>query len=124
MGVPAGWRTGWQGDLGAWRRPDPGSDGGYRRAHVTEHDPRRMLREIDTKRRILDLYTTAADGRSTLRARMREVIDSDTDEFSPLHRQENRLVETIEHVAPVVYVLALPHADRPGFREEWRTDPI
>ncbi|MEU0671341.1 DUF6221 family protein [Streptomyces sp. NPDC006172] len=87
---------------------------------IAAHNPARVLREIDAKRQILDLYATAVSKRAALRARMREVIDVDHDEFSRLHRQESELIEAAEHFAPAVRLLALPYAGQPGYREEWR----
>ncbi|WP_326806045.1 DUF6221 family protein [Streptomyces sp. NBC_01788] len=90
------------------------------RAHIVRHDPARVLRELDAKRRILALYATAIEGRTALRARMREAIEKDSDEFTRLHRQESELLEMAGRMAPVVRLLALPYVDRPGYREEWR----
>ncbi|MER6978723.1 DUF6221 family protein [Streptomyces carpinensis] len=87
---------------------------------IMEHRPARALAEVDAKRRILDLYASSVDDRSALRARMREVIYTKPDELSGLHRQESALIETAEQMAPVVRLLALPYANRPGYREEWR----
>ncbi|MYS91450.1 hypothetical protein GTY47_17700 [Streptomyces sp. SID5464] len=90
---------------------------------IAVHNPARVLREIDAKRRILDLYATAVEDRLALRARMREVIHSDADEFGRLHLQESELIKTAECLAPVTRLLALPYADRPGYREEWEWRP-
>ncbi|WP_405634438.1 DUF6221 family protein [Streptomyces sp. NBC_00056] len=87
---------------------------------IAAHNPARVLREIDAKRRILAPYAAALEQRQVIRARMRRVIDSDPDEFGRLHRKENRLIDVAESLAPVVALLALPFADRPGYREEWR----
>ncbi|MGW9401456.1 DUF6221 family protein [Streptomyces sp. NPDC055642] len=70
--------------------------------HIAEHDPARVLREIDAKRRVLDWY------------KQRAAVDSrgeDPDDY------ENVTGSTLE---TVVQMLALPYADRPGYREEWR----
>ncbi|MFE7128935.1 DUF6221 family protein [Streptomyces sp. NPDC057617] len=88
--------------------------------HIAEWDPSRVLREIDAKRRIVDIYADALEERAALRARMREVIHSDSDEFGRLHQQESELIEAAERAAPVVRLLAMPYGDRPGYREEWR----
>ncbi|MEU9640922.1 DUF6221 family protein [Streptomyces sp. NPDC048188] len=88
--------------------------------HIAEHDPARVLREVDARRRILDRFATAVEDRVALRARMREVTDTDPDEFGRLHREESGLIEAAEHLVPVVRLLALPYADRPGYRDEWR----
>jgi hypothetical protein len=59
--------------------------------HAARHDPARVLREVDAKRRILDAY-------------------------------ENYDREAPELDVPdsVVRLLALPYADRPGYRDDWR----
>jgi hypothetical protein len=88
--------------------------------HIMLHRPARVLREIDAKRQILDLYANPVADRGALRARMREVLGSDPDAFGRLHRQEGELIEVAERFAPVARLLALPYADRPGYREEWR----
>ncbi|MFH8737183.1 DUF6221 family protein [Streptomyces sp. NPDC017964] len=46
-------------------------------------------------------------------------MDNEPDEFARLHREENRLIEVAESLAPVVALLALPYTDWPGYREEW-----
>ncbi|WP_320784164.1 DUF6221 family protein [Streptomyces sp. CRN 30] len=88
--------------------------------HIAEHDPVRVLREIDAKRQILSLYVTAANDRETLRVRMREVVNTNHEEFGRLHQQESELIETARRLKPVVHLLGVPYADRPGYREEWR----
>jgi uncharacterized protein DUF6221 len=61
--------------------------------HVARHDPARVLREIDAKRRMLDECERAVD----------------YDSRGMLSMAEDFL-----------RLLAIPFADRPGFREEWR----
>lgn len=58
--------------------------------HIAAHDPARVLREIDAKRRIVDRF-----------AWLREHGDTGGTEW-------------------VIPVLALAYEDRPGYREEWR----
>ncbi|CAM5250209.1 hypothetical protein SGLAM104S_01610 [Streptomyces glaucescens] len=89
-------------------------------AHIARHDPERVLREVNAKRQIIDLYAAAVEERVAVRARMREVIHSDRDEFGRLHQEESELIAAAQGLAPVVRLLALPYADRPGYREEWR----
>ena len=55
--------------------------------HIVAHDPARVLREIDAKRRI----------------------------FSTLHEEGGDRM-----FADIFKLLALPYADRPGYRENWR----
>ncbi|WSW31024.1 DUF6221 family protein (plasmid) [Streptomyces sp. NBC_01003] len=74
----------------------------------------RRLREIDAKRRIIGMYATALEDRAALRVRMREVIDSDADEFGRLHLPESRLIDEAQGLSPAARLLAPPYADRPG----------
>lgn len=67
--------------------------------HITEHDPARVLREIDAKRRIAALHAR------------------------PHHQCVTEDGPTQWHAADpcaTLRLLALPYADRPGYREEWR----
>lgn len=64
--------------------------------HVAAWDPARVLREIDAKRRIIADYERYAA------ERRRELGGWNTDE-----------------VSPILTALALPYADKPGYREEW-----
>ncbi|MER7801223.1 DUF6221 family protein [Streptomyces parvulus] len=69
--------------------PQASDDEGVAR-HIAEHDPARVLREIDAKRQIVDRY-----------AWLREHGDTGGTVW-------------------VLPLLALPYADRPGYRDEWR----
>lgn len=73
-------------------------------AHIAEHDPARVLREIDAKRQIVELCAPP----------LVEVTGpSDTERsFIPGEGPPWGL--------DVLKRLALPYADRPGYREEWR----
>lgn len=68
--------------------------------HIAAWDPVRVLVECDTKRRIIELAAktkTWTDGAAGATAGYAAAVVSDTWKF-----------------------LALPYADRPGYREEWR----
>lgn len=65
------------------------------REHIARHDPARVLAEVDAKRRILDECESAIR-KSAPRSNL------------------NDLGWT------VLRPLALPYADRPGYRDEWR----
>jgi hypothetical protein len=67
----------------------------------------RVLREIDAKRRIL---AECAHWHDKL---AKEVVDPSPVPFPALG-------EVLDAVTPVLRALALPYADRPGYREEWR----
>jgi Family of unknown function (DUF6221) len=64
--------------------------------HIARWDPARVLAEVDAKRRILDRLRDE-------RGFYRDDIASGTAE-------------------PVIRLLALPLADRPGYLDEWRPD--
>ncbi|MEV6803151.1 DUF6221 family protein [Streptomyces sp. NPDC051132] len=72
--------------------------------HVAEWDPRRALREIDAKRQLLDLH---APGEM-------EHVDGDVCMTCDLREPEPF------YPCKTLRLLALPYADRPGYREEWR----
>lgn len=90
--------------------------------HIAAWDPARVLREIDAKRRLLDLhglvhrdvYWLAEDG------------EEETDEIPvcghcvPRHSYLPHHSKVPEGVCDTVRLLALSYADRPGYREEWR----
>ena len=69
-------------------------------AHIARHDPARVLREVDAKRRLLAIhrpYVPEPD-QSCLGCAGGIMFTS----------------------CPVIPLLALPYADRPGYREDWR----
>ncbi|GAQ52087.1 DUF6221 family protein [Streptomyces acidiscabies] len=69
-------------------------------AHITRHDPARVLREVDAKRQMLAIHRpyVAEPGQACLGCA--GGIEWET--------------------CPVVRLLALPYADHPDYREEWR----
>jgi hypothetical protein len=109
---------------GEWR-PDAAPDGRWyidpghdtddvgqaaRRAdaeHIARHDPARVLREVEAKRRILDLH-------------------ADTRPY--VYRDDGTRAcgecgdGTVEMPCLTVRLLALPFADAPGYRDEWRPE--
>jgi hypothetical protein len=62
--------------------------------HIARWDPARVLAEVDVRRRILELYGVSTD-----------------------RQLDPTAWELMKHA---VRALALPYADRPGYREEWR----
>ena len=62
--------------------------------HIARHDPARVLREVDAKRRILELYDVSTSRELKLDA-----------------------WELMKHA---VRALALPYADHPDYDESWR----
>jgi len=67
------------------------------RSHIAEHDPARVLREVDAKRRLLYQFEHRGNSvRATAGLWDGGVWDD------------------------MLRLLALPYADRPGYRPEWR----
>lgn len=87
--------------------------------HIAAHDPARVLREIDSKRRIIDAYETTVLAVEDLRAtrerlsvKGQDTLMTDLDLESAVHKRDA--------LQGVLRLLALPYEDRPGYREEWR----
>lgn len=81
--------------------------------HVAHHDPARALREIDAKRQLVKLH-----GRATLRAGGGAQY-YDTATVCRSCEPDHQFPE-LSWPCPTLRLLALPYADRPGYREEWR----
>ena len=86
--------------------------------HVAAHDPARVLREIDAKRKLLGQYVSAAKSvedlgaaRDRLSAQGRDTLMTGLELESAIHRRDT--------LRGVLRLLAAPYSDRPGFREEW-----
>ena len=73
-------------------------------AHILRFDPKRVLAECDTKRRIIELCKPP-------------LVD-----VSPPTRPGTEFIPGMGRPwgEPVLRLLALPYADRPGYRAEWR----
>lgn len=87
--------------------------------HVARHDPARVLREIDAKRQVITSHAELVEKvtelsaiRGRLSAQGRNTVMTDGELESAIHQRDALL--------GVLRLLALPHADRPGYREEWR----
>lgn len=93
-------------DCGAWTAAGETVDfdqyeiGGFHpstAAHVARHDPARVLREVEAKRRLLEQFTLRGDSvRRTVQPSTGGVWDD------------------------LLRMLALPYAGHPDYREEWR----
>jgi len=68
--------------------------------HIARHDPKRVLAEVDAKRRILAEYANALNRRKQ----------------HPDMASAGALLTMVR----VVKLLAVPYANRDGYREEWR----
>lgn len=65
--------------------------------HIARHDPARVLREIEAKRQIVDLHGGNLNIDLTFCSHCEHAMP-----------------------CPTLLMLALPYADRPGYRDEWR----
>jgi hypothetical protein len=82
------------------------------RAHIAVHDPARVLREIEAKRKLIaqggPFCTSNCDDPDS------PPMDPDTNWTTPLeHHFDCAAYEAAK-------VLALPYANRPGYEESWR----
>ena len=73
--------------------------------HIARHDPARVLREIDAKRQIIAKHPSI------------NVSDLGSDCGTCVWPGT---VMAAPSPCPTLRLLALPYADRPGYREEWR----
>jgi Family of unknown function (DUF6221) len=79
--------------------------------HIARHDPARALLEVEARRRIIAAHPLANEpGVPPHCETCRYVRDEDDPEPFP----------EAGYPCPTVRLLALPHADRDGYREEWR----
>ncbi len=76
---------------------DWADDGDPVNAHIARHDPARVLREVEAKRRLLEQFRLRGD---SVRAVVRPVTGGVWDDLLRL--------------------LALPYDGHPDYREEWR----
>ncbi|WP_406200107.1 DUF6221 family protein [Streptomyces sp. NBC_01017] len=76
--------------------------------HIVRHDPARVLREIDAKRQILALHIPFR-------------VDGDPWPGCSTCSWRNDMEDLqVQYPCATLRLLALPYADRPGYREEWR----
>lgn len=82
--------------------------------HAVEHDPARVLREIDAKRQLLADYTATVRIRDEAATRIKAAGDhpdpKDLEEWSRAHREAAILEGPVR-------LLALPFSHRPGYAE-------
>lgn len=72
--------------------------GGAHSEHIAEHDPARVLREIDAKRQIVARYEELCAA-----SKEQGLIGDVTEEYQDF----------------LLRLLALPYTDRPGYQEGW-----
>ncbi|MGW0905068.1 DUF6221 family protein [Streptomyces sp. NPDC002853] len=88
-------------------------------AHIARHDPARVLREIDAKRQIVNGYALSAQAVDELAVRREKLKTEGHDLFMTDMELESAIVRR-DTLSGALRLLALPYADRPGYREEWR----
>ncbi|HUR74434.1 MAG TPA: DUF6221 family protein [Sporichthya sp.] len=74
--------------------------------HIARHDPARVLREVEAKRRIVESYVTA-------QAKVDRLVGEDETVVAGRAWREGALLE-------VLRTLALPYDDHDDYREEWK----
>jgi hypothetical protein len=84
--------------------------------HIVTHDPARVLREIDAKRQLLVLH------RSVTRTDFTSPTGEPAGPLEVCHECDANTTDPDWPDSPcrTLRYLALPYADRPGYREEWR----
>jgi hypothetical protein len=83
--------------------------------HIARWDPARVLAECEAKRRIVDVYL---DERSRRDVYQRDDARAVEDEEQARRRRSS--AARCRGLEFAVESLALPYADRPDYREEWR----
>lgn len=82
------------------RRWSTSYDGLYMAEHIVRHDPARVLREVEAKRRILAAY-----------------VDDDRVRFGAFESCSDSC--PVQVLDEVVKLLAAPYSDHPDYRQEW-----
>jgi hypothetical protein len=86
--------------VGPWR-----GSVGDRAPHIARNDPARVLREVEAKRRIVALHATPCE-----ECISGEYVTVDNVDVPEQYQGDCRTLR----------LMALPYADRPGYRQEWR----
>jgi hypothetical protein len=83
--------------------------------HIADHDPARVLREVEAFRKILEQYEVAA--KRLDRLNQRAAAGAATE-----HEMSQRAIEGIRanESYKALRLVAAIFSDRPGYREEWR----
>ena len=91
------------------------------RSFIADHDPARVLREIDAKRQIVDAYLPPGSdphpGLPCINYEGQRPIHYDDTEACWRHLESSK---RLLHHDYVLRLLAAVYADRPGYREDWR----
>lgn len=103
---PGPWH--WDGSVYATHPTDAVVDYSESAEHIAAWDPARVLREIEAKRQLLDEHQDVNDGSCGT------CVDGQWG--YPTHGGSSPQ----RYPCRALRFLALPYADRPGYREEWR----
>jgi hypothetical protein len=94
--------------------------------HIARHDPARVLREVEAKRRAIDLHAIIWREVGWLERDGDELVDADEQlpacvTCVPKHASFFARRDDVP-VGPCITVrlLAVAYSDRPGYREEWK----
>jgi hypothetical protein len=82
-------------------------------AHIAGWGPKRVLAEVDAKRRLIEMHTPIV---------LRRVVDSSApqDVTACDYDTDPDGAGWVAYPCETLRLLALPYADRPGHRSEWR----
>lgn len=92
-------------------------------AHAVEHDPARVLREIEVDRELLQEYERLLHAHEAHRReaeRIAEQMDDDPIRHAALRREADYLPAMLHVMEKWAKAKAAVYAARPGYREEWR----
>lgn len=99
-------------ECGALILPTDGGARPYQYQHIAAHGPARVLREVEAKRRLVALHAPV-----TLR---RRVGDQMGDVVACEYDTDPDGMGWIDYPCETLRLLALPYADHPEYRAEWR----
>ncbi len=83
--------------------------------HVARHDPARVLREVEAKRKMLEAHGQGHECQHFTASGEKSVVDG-----KPWVYYEAAHTEFTGGICDVLRLLGLPYADHPDYREEWR----
>lgn len=81
--------------------------------HIAAHDPARVLRDIEAKKRLIGNHKTDDKGCCRTCAHW-------TSDWVDGFKVDRVAYEGVRAPCLTLRLLALPYTDRPGYREEWR----
>lgn len=111
------------GDEGAGQRLVHGKGRRAESVHIARHDPARVLAEVDAKRQIIGMHNIPAVVSPKMAALgLREGESPEDDRRCAgcgLDQMDDPITPDVSE-CPILRALALPYADHPDYRDEWR----